>query len=86
MCKEYVKYRHHGHPVWVRKDLRGEHRNHCLCFECEYFNPDDREDNCHLANVFFALDVLLHMTTPVWECPTFRPKEGSDVELKDKVD
>lgn len=59
-------------PVAVDEDLKGKHRAHCLCFQgCKKFKPEDREKNCPRANLIFALDVQLDMTTPVWECPEF---------------
>ena len=29
-----VKYKHHGVNVSVREDLKGKHREHCLCWIC----------------------------------------------------
>jgi hypothetical protein len=32
-----VSYEHHGHNVAVRSDLKGKHREHCLCYRCSKF-------------------------------------------------
>ena len=66
-----TSYLHHGKYVYVREDQKGKHREHCLCWECEHFNPDNREKNCVLANMVYALDQALDLVTPVWECPEF---------------
>ena len=66
-----IKYKHHGVNVSVREDLKGKHREHCLCWICEKFNPNDRNSNCQIANLLFEFDKLHHVTTPVWECKKF---------------
>lgn len=53
--KKYEKYDHHGAEVWVRSDLKGKHRNYCLCWHCSQLHPGEAR-NC---------------VTPVWECPHF---------------
>lgn len=65
-------YGHHGVPVAVQSDLKGRHREHCLCYKCGRFKPEDRQANCPTASLLYALCVRLGMTTPVWECPEFR--------------
>jgi len=74
---KFEVYKHHGYDVFVRSDLKGKHREHCLCYSCAYFRPDDREDNCTIANLVYYLCVALHVTLPVWECPVrdFAPKD-----------
>lgn len=67
-----VKYEHHGVEVSVREDLKGKHREHCLCYQCSRFNIDDRDKNCPIANLLYRFCVLTSCTTPVWECPQFR--------------
>lgn len=67
----FENYKHHGASVWVRADLRGQHREYCLCYHCECFHPEDRERNCRIANALFAMDQLCEITTPVWECQCF---------------
>ena len=71
MGKIYEVYEHHGTRVWVRKDLKGKHRDHCLCFDgCSKFKPGTT-DNCKRAALLYALCVALDMTTPVFECPEY---------------
>ena len=68
-----VQYEHHGVLVSVREHLKGRHREHCLCWRCGRFRPTDRSGNCPIANTLYALCVLAGITTPVWECPQFKP-------------
>lgn len=68
---DIIKYEHHNVEVSVQEHLKGKHREHCLCFQgCVFFKPNTPE-NCPMAQVLFSLDVLLGLTTPVWECPKF---------------
>jgi hypothetical protein len=69
-----IKYLHHGKEVFVREDLKGLHREHCLCFRCEKLNTFDHTKNCAIAKTLYSIDILLHITTPVWECPEFKEK------------
>ena len=73
----HVKYEHHGRAVWVKAELQGKHRSHCLCYECDRFLP---ENVCPIAKELFELNKQHGITTPVWECPNFygtpeKPKE-----------
>jgi len=68
---EVERYRHHGNKVAVRSALKGLHRDHCLCWVCDKFQPEYPDDNCPIANALYALDVLTGCVTPVWECPEF---------------
>jgi sarcosine oxidase delta subunit len=71
-----VKYKHHdGEVVFVRKDLKGKHREHCLCFQCSRFFPEDRGENCVTAELVFAVDRECGLVTPVWECPFYQRKK-----------
>jgi len=67
-----VRYLHHGRQVAVKKNLKGKHRRHCLCFQCNRFDPDDRDENCPIANMLYRFDVLTGCVTPVYECPEFQ--------------
>ena len=71
---EYEQYNHHGELVWVRQDLKGHHREYCLCHECTKLNTDDPQKNCPVAQMLFELDKKADITTPVWECPNFKRK------------
>jgi len=62
----------------VRSNLKGRHRDHCLCYACDRFAPDDREHNCPRANLLYALDVAFTMTTTVWECSAFVDKRDTN--------
>ncbi len=65
------RYNHHGTEVAVQSDLKGKHREHCLCFQCGKFKPEDRENNCKRANLLYAFCCAFGMTTPVYECGEF---------------
>lgn len=69
----FVKYVHQGAEVWCFSELKGKHREHCLCHRCKKFTFE-REKNCHIANILYALCVLCNLTTPVYECPKFEEK------------
>ena len=75
---KYEKYTHHGGKVWVRSDLRGKHRGHCLCMVCKKLDTINREKNCPIANAVFANCVKFNLTTPMWECPEFEPKNKEE--------
>ena len=69
----YEKYPHHQKEVWVRSDLKGSHRDHCLCFSCKDFHPDE-PNNCNIAQAIFRNCIAYSVTTPVFECPEFNKK------------
>ena len=64
-------YNHHGRQVAVRADLKGTHREVCLCYRCSKFQPDDNDNNCPTANLIYALCVRTGVVTPIWECPDY---------------
>jgi len=68
---DYEQYEHYGKTVWVNSALRGKHREHCLCWSCDKFVPDDRDGNCPIANLVYAVCVRENLVLPVWECPDF---------------
>lgn len=68
-----IEYEHHGTIVKVDEDLKGKHREHCLCWKCGNFKPRTPE-NCERANELFQYCVKWDMTTPVFECPAFIEK------------
>ena len=76
---DYEQYEHWPGKdfVWVRSDLRGRHREHCLCHSCKKLDVTDRKKNCPRANELFAYCVKWDMTTPVWECPEFEPLDNT---------
>jgi hypothetical protein len=70
------RYEHHGGEVWVRADLKGRHREHCLCYRgCPKFKPGEAE-NCEIADAVYQNCVTFNVVTPVWECPVY----GGEVE------
>lgn len=72
-----TQYLHHGAYVSVQSDLKGKHREHCLCHKCGCFIPDNHDKNCRIANLLFELDRAFGLVTPVYECPMFikKPEE-----------
>jgi hypothetical protein len=70
----YEAYKHHDVNVWVRSDLKGKHREYCMCFSCKCFNPEDRSANCKIANAVYGNCVGFNIVTPVWECQHFTSK------------
>lgn len=73
MNSAFEQYEHHGKTVWVRSNLKGAHRVHCLCYSCEGFLPGNSL-NCMLAQTLYQLCVDFNVVTPVWECPQFMEK------------
>jgi len=67
-------YSHHGEIVAVDEDLKGTHREHCLCFRCLKFHPNTPE-NCDYAEQNYRACRINGMVMPVFECPRFIEKE-----------
>ena len=63
-------YEHHGFMVVVDEELKGKHRQHCLCFRCEYFVPNQKI-NCQIAQRLFKICQKFGLVTPVYECSMF---------------
>lgn len=70
------RYNHHGNDVCVRRDLKGRHREHCLCYDCDEFSGEDRVSNCPISNVVYAICVAFGIVSPIWECPKFKEIGG----------
>jgi len=68
---EFEQYEHHGNDVWVRKELKGKHREYCLCFSCQRLDIMDPENNCVIAKKIFQLCIENELVLAVWECPEF---------------
>ena len=64
-------YIHHGEYVYVDEELKDRHREHCLCWRCLKFTPENPNENCKIANLNFAFCQLRNLVLPVWECPEF---------------
>lgn len=69
---EVITYMHHDVEVFVRTDLKGRHREHCLCYTCGNFKEGE-ENPCEIARAVFANCVKYGLATPVWECPKYVP-------------
>ena len=78
---EFERYEHHDEQVWVRSNLRGRHREHCLCYSCAQFFPGEAK-NCVKAQRLYELCVAEHMVTPVWECRAFIEWDWGDRDAK----
>lgn len=72
-----VRYKHHNEEVYVDENLKGKHREHCLCFKCNKFNPGMPETNCPIANLLYAVCIAEGVTTPVYECPEWEELDGN---------
>lgn len=69
------KYVHHGKEVSVLSDVKGLHRDNCLCFNgCKHFKPGE-PDNCVIAEAVFSTCVKYNLVTPVYECPVYEQEE-----------
>jgi hypothetical protein len=80
---DFIQYTHHRKLVWVAKDLKGTHREVCLCYDCTKFNPGIPENNCPIANLLYAVALAHNLVTPVFECPEF--KEGPHYQFKTPI-
>lgn len=69
--KKVEKYNHHNCEVNVISDIKGKHRDNCLCWlDCIFFHPDT-ENNCEIAKETFKNCVKFNTVTPVYECPKY---------------
>lgn len=75
MSKQYEQYEHHGNQVMVRCDLKGKHRDFCLCWKCNKFKVDDPDNKCKTADAVFQNCLKFKIVTPMWECPDFEEKD-----------
>jgi len=66
---EYEKYVHHGKEVVVGSELKGKHREYCLCYACDKFGF------CHIVKDVFENCVKHSIVTPIWECPHFNERD-----------
>ena len=73
------KYNHHGRQVSVVSEVKGKHREHCLCHKnCIHFKPDaEREENCQYANMLYAMCCMSGgpLVTPVYECEMYEQED-----------
>lgn len=84
------KYIHHNVTVTVNSELKGRHKEICLCHRCVHFQPNT-EANCPIAQKNYEMDVQYNLVTPVIECPYFNTTldvvdKLPSLELEDFVD
>lgn len=70
---KFEQYDHHGATVWVQPELKGKHRDHCLCMVCDKLKPG-QPDNCPIAQATYENCVKFGTVTPMWECGKFTEK------------
>ena len=79
MAPNIVRYEHHGWMVSVQDHLKGKHQEHCLCWRCKRFNPDEPQHHCPVARELFEFDVRNGCVTPMWECSIFVENEQEKI-------
>lgn len=75
---ETTKYVHHGQNVSVQTNLKGLHRQHCLCYGCKLFEPG-KGINCIFAQHLYEGLIDKNnpiVVAPVWECEDFEFEKG----------
>lgn len=84
----FKQYDHNGRQVWVRTNLLGRHKDHCLCFRCKKLNLVDKDKSCPVASILYAFNVAHNIVTPVWECPNFEleASDGCHIHRKETND
>ena len=65
------QYEHYGKKVFVQQDLKGKHRDYCLCFKCKKLDVEDIDKNCPIAKKIFSICIDEHLVLVIWECPQF---------------
>lgn len=69
MNKKVKMYKHHNDElVAVFADKKGQHRDHCLCFQCKEFQGGGK---CEIANAVYENCKKFNIVSPVWECPKY---------------
>ena len=69
-----IEYEHYGVKVKVDEDLKGKHRQMCLCWRCSDFKPG-QVSNCYIAQKLYNICVEYNLVTPVFECMIFSEGE-----------
>ena len=69
-----VKAVHNGSTVWVRADLQGRQKEHCICWSCRKFQPDTADKGCPIICSVLQLAAEKGVILPVWACPVFDKK------------
>jgi len=76
---DFERYVHRGFHVAVRTDLRGQHRDYCLCESCTKMKPGT-PDHCPLARAVEQNCQQFGLVTPVWQCPDFEEHSSGEVQ------
>lgn len=66
--------------VWVNSELKGKHREHCLCWSCKRLDVCNPSRNCRIAQKLFEICKEFNLVTPVYECPAFDAVEIKPVK------
>lgn len=75
MNAKVEKYVHHGAEVSVISQMKGKHRDICLCFQgCRFFKPGE-PNNCSIAQQIYEMCVEHNLVTPVLECAKYEAEE-----------
>lgn len=69
-----VKYKHHEHDVYVKKEYKGKHNDICLCIDCKHSNFTDHESSCPLSAMLYAFCREHGGTAIRSECPRYESK------------
>ncbi len=56
---------------WVRTDLDGRHKEHCMCWDCASFKPEREDKGCAVIQQVLGLAAKENIVLPVWECARF---------------
>lgn len=77
-----VRYVHHDNTVAVMAENKGKHRDNCLCYRCERFDPEGLRaiQHCKIAEHLYNFCKLVGIVTPVWECPYFTDLTKEEVK------
>ena len=61
--------------VFAKSELVGQHRQHCLCYECSGLMKPNGEFKkrgaCKIAKAYYRMAIKHSTVTPVFECPQF---------------
>ena len=57
--------------TWVRKDLKGRQKEHCMCWNCRKFMPETDHKGCSIIREVLKLASINNIVLPVWECAVF---------------
>jgi hypothetical protein len=77
LTRVIIEYKHHGERVSCFENMKGKHKDFCLCWRCQFLHPG-KDNNCSRAQELFEFDVKNGMVTPVFECPKFKETNNGD--------